>query len=155
MSERLSLAGDEPAEPEEKPAGKSKKKRGGDEPSGARTRRRHDADVRGKLESVFERLAEWREGRGDIELAEIIREDAAAMTGGLVALTRPLEWLRGPLVFVLAIVEPALAFGRILRVVAGRWAERRARIAYERELEAEPPPEPGPDEPPPAWPPQE
>jgi hypothetical protein len=128
--EPLDLSGEHELEEEEP---KKKRARGGDEAPGARTRRRHEGELRGRLSDVFERLAEWLEGRGDAELAGIIREDSKAMVGGLVSLTRPAAWLRPPMLAALSVVEPVLAFGRVLRVLGGRWAERRARIALERQ----------------------
>lgn len=133
----LSLAGDELEDDElgaedsasssSSSAPKRKKRRGGDEAPGARTRRRHEGELRNRLELTLERIAEWLEGRGDLELAGVIREDSKAMIGGLVSLTRPLGWLRPPLIAVLSVVEPVLAFGRVLRILGGRLADRRAR----------------------------
>jgi hypothetical protein len=137
--------GDDDDAGEHEPAGEKKKKaRGGDEPSGARTARRHAGELRGRIEPVFERLAEWRESRGDLELAAVIREDARTMSSSIVGLTKRLPAVRGPLLVVLAIVEPLLAFGRLARIVGGRWTDARARAANERELERQ-------DEPQPAW----
>ena len=105
------------------------------EDSKARTRRRHDAEVRERLGNVFERLAEWRESRGDEELAAIIREDARSMTAGFVSLTRNLPVVRAVVLNVLAFLEPVLAFGRLVRVVVGRWQVRRWEAAAQAEAE--------------------
>lgn len=120
-----------------------------DEPSGARTRRRHNAELRERLGKVLERAAEWREARGDHELAAVLREDKQAIIGGLVSLTGPFLWLYGPLIAGLQVLEPVMAFGRVLRIMGVRMADRRARRQAERELELEPDPAP---EPPPAEP---
>jgi hypothetical protein len=134
MSDSLDLTGElEPEEAEQEEPRTKKKPRGGDEAPGARTRRRHEGELRGRLGDVFERLAEWLEGRGDAELAGIIREDSKAMVGGLVSLTRPAAWLRPPMLAALSVVEPVLAFGRVFRVLGGRWVARRERIALERQ----------------------
>lgn len=90
-------------------------------------------ELRERLTDCFERIALALEVREDDELADIIREDAEVMANGLVFMTRPIAVLRLPLLFAVAVVEPVLAFGRILRVLASRVGERRARAAYERQ----------------------
>jgi len=98
-----------------------------------RSERAWERDMRGRLERVQARLVEVFEGRGDQELADVIREDGMAMIGGMIAACRPAAWLRAPVVTVMTVVEPLLAFGRVLRLLAGRWQERRIRLAEERE----------------------
>lgn len=90
-----------------------------------------ERELRGRLAACFERIAASLEQRGDDELAEIVRDDAEIMSQGLVSLTRPFRALRTPLLAAVAIVEPVLAFGRIFRVLAGRFVERRAARAEE------------------------
>jgi len=131
-SPQLDLSGKE-SEPAEE---KAKPKRRTDSAQAKRERRAGTSPdkLRGRLQAVFERLAEWLEGRGDEELAQAIREDAGAMTGGLVAATRPLAWLRQPLLLLLALAEPVLAFGRVGRILLTRWQARRERIAFDQAL---------------------
>jgi hypothetical protein len=107
--------------------------------SSSRRRRpnRTETSLKERLVACFDRIAESLEGRGDNELAEIVRNDGEIMAQGLVSLTRPFTAIRTPLLVLVAIVEPALAFGRILRVLAGRLHERRARITWEREQAAQ------------------
>lgn len=125
------------AKPGRKPKDGSAKKRGGDEPAGARSRRRDASELQARMTRTLDRLAEALEGRGDRELAGIIREDGPAITGGLVALTKPVKWLVSPLTVALAIAEPLLAFGRVARVLAGRWRDRRlAHVEAYREANA-------------------
>lgn len=102
-------------------------------PTAAKRRRaasaRSESELRGRLSACLERIAVSLETRGDEELAEIIREDAEIMSVGLVSLTRPFKALRAPLQVALAIVEPAMAFGRLIRALAERAAMRRAMNA--------------------------
>lgn len=86
---------------------------------------RADRDLRTRLEGVFDRIAEAAEVRGDIELADAIAEDAKVMAQGLVSFTRPLRALRGPLLLLLGIVEPFMAFRRVGMLLFGRWYVRR------------------------------
>lgn len=90
---------------------------------------RADRDLKTRLEEIFRRIADAAEARGDDELADIIREDMKVMATGLVSLTRPLRALRGPLMLLLAIVEPFMAFSRVTRVMLGRFMDRRAERA--------------------------
>jgi hypothetical protein len=129
-------------EPEEKPA--SDRRRESDERQGRRKR----ADIRERLFAIFNRLADSREGRGDVELAAMIREDSRAMVEGLLSVTRRAPGLAPAIMGALAVLEPLIAFGRIAKLLGGRFAERRAR-AYEDVFEPEPDtPEPVAPEPP-------
>ena len=134
---RLNLAGEEPEPkgPKESSSSSSssKRKRGGDEPAGARTRRRHEGEIRGRLTAVLETLAETLEARGDHELAGAIRDDGRAIVSGLVSITRPIAWARPAILAGLGIAEPVLAFGRIFRILAGRWTQRRTASREERQ----------------------
>lgn len=89
-------------------------------------RERSDRDLKKRLEDIFERMAEAADARDDDELAEVIREDGRIMAQGLVSLTRPLRALRAPLVGLLSIAEPVMAFSRLGRLMFGRWYERRS-----------------------------
>lgn len=100
----------------------------------SKTRAKNDEkDLKERLTNLFDRIADALKERGDSELGDIFEEDAEVMASGLVSLTRPLVVLRKPLVIVVALVEPILSFGRVVRVLIGRLAERRMRIADERE----------------------
>lgn len=94
---------------------------------------KEDRDLKNRLTACFERVADALDTRGDEELADLVRADTDIMSNGLVSLTRPLQALRTPLVLVISVIEPALAFGRILRVLAGRMAERRMMNAAAQE----------------------
>lgn len=94
---------------------------------------RLETELASRLDRTFDRIAKTLEARDDIELADVIREDKDAMSQGLVSLTRSVKFLRSPLIMALNLVEPALAFGRITRVLYGRWADRQRRIATERQ----------------------
>lgn len=94
-----------------------------------------DAEVGTRLHRTFERLALWREARNDTELAEIIREDSEQMEQGIVSLTKNAPFLRGPLMFFLNVVEPVLAFQRIVRTLLYRWQDRRERQSQEQPQE--------------------
>lgn len=138
MADDLKLTGgQEPEEDEErKPRGQSE-----------RSQRRHRSDMRERLFTIFERLADSLEGRGDEELAGMIREDAKAMVGGLVSVTKRAPALAGPILSALAVLEPLIAFGRIFRLLVGRLADRRreALEGYDEPPRFE---EPAPEEPP-------
>lgn len=105
---------EKPAEPKKRgrPRGKSKPK--------------VEVEIESRLERLLQRFAELREGRGDSELADAVREDSKAIVGSIVALTRPFVQARKVILTALAIVEPLFAFGRIGRILAGRIAARRA-----------------------------
>jgi hypothetical protein len=120
---------------ESKSSESSRKEESGDRSE--RTVRRHGAEVRERLGAVVDRLAEWREARGDVELADALREDAKTIVGGFESLVRSFAWVRAPLLVALGVVEPLLAFGRILRILGGRLADRRARAREQAEAEAE------------------
>jgi hypothetical protein len=86
---------------------------------------RSDEETSGKLNGVFGRIAEALRARGDEELATAIEEDSAAMGQGLVSLTRNFRPLRTPLLLALSVAEPVLAFGRVGRILADRFRQRR------------------------------
>lgn len=123
---------------------------GGDEPKpeGERSERSKRRDrqrereqtgnLAGRLQAIFDRLAQRFEGKGDAELAAIIREDSRAMVGGLVSLTKRVPGAASPILLLLGVVEPVLAFGRLFRVLAGRWAARRYAPVDELDEQPEP-----------------
>jgi hypothetical protein len=95
-----------------------------------RPRRRTRVEVR--LQRLFERVGEALENRGDEELGGAVRAEARAMSSGLVSATRRTQRLRSLLLTLLDVVEPALAFGRVLAIVLRRLASRRARMMVQR-----------------------
>lgn len=100
-----------------------------------------EKELKGRLSACFDRISEALTERGDEELAELVRDDAAVMAQGLVSLTRPFRALRTPLLAFVAIIEPLLAFGRVMRVLAERWQARRFQRAAEaaQQVAEEPP----------------
>jgi hypothetical protein len=102
-------------------------------PKAAVNAQREDNEVDSRARRVFDRIAKAVETRGDSELAEILREDAEIMAQGLVSLTKSIKFLRTPLLILLNLVEPVLAFGRIGRLLYNRLAERQERRAMERQ----------------------
>lgn len=86
-----------------------------------------DSDLKARLLTCFERIADAAEARGDEELAGAVREDMGVMAGSLVSLTRPLTALRAPLLLGLAVLEPVMAFSRLGRLMFGRLTDRRMR----------------------------
>lgn len=136
MSDELDLSGK--ADPERE-APKQDKKKGGAEQVYTRPDRAERAwerDMRGRMERTLTRLQEWLEGRGDTELATILKEDGPAMIGGMIFPMRSAMWLRAPVVTVLTIVEPLLAFGRLFRTLLGRLSARREAAAEEYDRQA-------------------
>lgn len=101
---------------------------------------RTEAEISSRLNRTFDRIAQALDVREDAELADIIREDKEAMGQGIVSLTRSIKVLRSPLLMALNFVEPVLAFGRVGRVLYGRWAYRRWQRAQEQPQETEPSP---------------
>ncbi len=92
-----------------------------------------DTEIASRLERTFDRIIEALEERDDTELATAMREDKAAMSRGMVSLTRNVTPLRGPLLMLLNLIEPLLAFGRVGKILVTRFAARRARVMAERE----------------------
>lgn len=91
-----------------------------------------DTDLKSRLHTVFDRIADAAEARGDEELATVVREDRDVIAAGLVSLTRPFQALRTPLLFVLAVTEPVMAFSRIVRLMVGRVFVMRAERTAEK-----------------------
>lgn len=88
-----------------------------------------DHELHERLVSSLDQVQEWREARDDMELAEAIGDDKQKMARGLVSLTHAVSPLRQPLLVFLGFVEPLLAFGRVGRILVGRWVERRQQHA--------------------------
>jgi hypothetical protein len=104
----------------------------------ANARDKVEAELTLRLSQVFDRIVKILEARGDEELAEVIREDSSAMGQGLVSLTRNVKVLRGPLLFLLNLIEPVMAFGRVGRILFYRLRIRREQMIQDRaEFEAQ------------------
>lgn len=103
-----------------------------------------ETEISSRLHRVGNRIAEMLSTRGDDELAQAIRDDTDAMSQGLVSLTSNVKFLRGPLLMVLNLIEPSLAFGRVGRILYVRFVNRQARIASEREQAAQETAQPSP-----------
>lgn len=95
--------------------------------------RAEESAIRSRLQQFFDRLAESRESRGDDELATVIREDTDIMAKAILSATAHVPPLRKGLFLFLAVAEPVFAFGRIGRILFGRWNDRRARQQAEYE----------------------
>ena len=147
MSDELDLEHGDPeraeevAEKTERKFGRASVKKGNTSPrrpSGTKRPTAADRVENGLFErcvAVFDRIANTLEARNDDELANAIREDKGAMSTGLVSLTRNVKPLRSPLIIILNLVEPALAFGRVGRILIMRVQIRRAQRIAEWEAQ--------------------
>lgn len=90
-----------------------------------------DSEVKTTLGKCFDRIAKMLEAKNgeDDELATAIRQDADAMGQGLVSLTAKFTPLRFPLIVVLSLVEPIMAFWNVGRIMRQRIAARLRRRA--------------------------
>lgn len=100
-----------------------------------------ETSLKTRLENVFEKLAKQMEARGDEELATALSEEKTNMSQGLVSLTKNLTPLRGPLLVIVSLVEPVLAFGRVGGILVRRAVARRAQKIAEWEAAQQQPPE--------------
>jgi hypothetical protein len=90
------------------------------------------------MDTAFIKLADQMLARGDEELAEALREERRPMAQGLVSLTATLTILRLPLVVVMSLIEPVLAFWRVGGLLFQRflvWRERRILAAQRAQAE--------------------
>lgn len=101
--------------------------------SSSKSNRSEDTGTEAQLRVVLDRVAEQREVKGDDELAEAIRETKDAIVKGFMQVTKTVAVLRQPLIFVLAIADPILAFWKVGSILTRRWFERRARKLQEYE----------------------
>lgn len=122
---------------EKKAATRSRATKGGSAPKPVAA----ETSLKARLENVFEKLAKQMEARGDEELATALSEEKSNMSQGLVSLTKNLTPLRGPLVVVVSLVEPVLAFGRVGGILVRRAVARRARKVAEWEAAQQQQPE--------------
>jgi hypothetical protein len=86
---------------------------------------RSETELESRLMRIIGRLADRREERDDLELADALREDGKAMADGVVNGTRQLPQFRIPVLLLLGIVEPLLAFGRVGGILLRRLQNRR------------------------------
>lgn len=102
--------------------------------------------VQSSLDRVLERLVERQEGRGDLELADALRQDGKMMASTTGRLVKLVPQLAGPLLIILGLVEPFLAFGRVAGILRRRVLDRRLAAAEAEAIiaeEAEQPTPPG------------
>jgi hypothetical protein len=92
---------------------------------------RSETELESRLMRIIGRLADRREERDDLELADALREDGKAMADGVVNGTRQLPQFRIPVLLLLGIVEPLLAFGRVGGILLRRLQDRRLTQAEE------------------------
>lgn len=97
-----------------------------------------DSVVSNRVTTVFDRLVKNRRAAGDEELADAIEEDGKVMASSLVSLTTHVSGLRAPLIFLLSVAEPFLAFRRVGGILFRRWYEWRWRRAAQQSPEEEP-----------------
>lgn len=110
---------------------------GGRRKSGGTARERVASnEIHSRVSRVLGKIADMMEVKEDEELATAIRENTDEMTQGFVSLTKNVTWLRNPLIMVLNLVEPTIAFWRVGTIVAGRWYERRQQVLWERQQQA-------------------
>jgi len=114
-------------------------------------------EVQSRMGRVIDRLIERQEGRGDLELAGILREDGEMMANTTADAVKVVPQLAAPLLLILGLIEPFLAFGRLAGLFRHRLLERRERAAeaaaqeiVEEELAQQPTPvgvyqQPNPD----------
>lgn len=114
--------------------------------SSSKASERENTSVAGRLNTAFTKLADQMAARGDDELAEALREERSAMSQGLVSLTSSIPFLRIPLVILLSLLEPVLAFARVGRILFYRfltWRQRRIEEAQAAQAEWEAQQQPG------------
>lgn len=101
--------------------------------SSSKSNSSEDASIEAQLRVVLDRVAEQRESKDDTELADAIRETQAAIIKGFMSVTKTITPLRQPLVFLIAVLDPILAFWKVGSILTRRWFERRARKIEEYE----------------------
>jgi len=95
-----------------------------------------------ELKQTWVDLAEaFREN--DPELADILDRRGAAMSNGIISVTRRVTFLRKPVVLFLAFVQPVLGFWELGSLFLGRFITRRERKAFERQQQQHNAAEPG------------
>ncbi len=97
-----------------------------------------ETEIRSRLDRMWQRLVKGRRAKEDDELADAIEEDADAMTEGFMSVTTALPGLRGPVIMGLNILEPVLAFKRVVGILVVRffyWRQSRNEpdVEYQNE----------------------
>lgn len=121
----LDLTGSKPAR------SRSSSSSSGKRPSGAQQRAKARKGLGDRIAEVFDRIGGVLLKRGDEELGAAFVEEQEPMAQGLVNLTRRVPAAKAPVLIGLELVEPFLAFGRVLSILF-----RRARGAREQAFEA-------------------
>lgn len=105
----------------------SGRKRIGRPPGSKDTATRLPPQLKPRVIEVIEALANNRQDRGDDELADALRHDENSMAGGIESLVRHVPGAKSPIMLILGVVEPVLAFGRIAGLLLRRIGMRRSR----------------------------
>lgn len=84
----------------------------------AATQAKQEGELSGRIQEALTRIAVALENRSDgqSEMADALRQDGKKMSDAIVNVTRKVKVLRGPVLWVLTIIEPILAFGRVGRI---------------------------------------
>jgi hypothetical protein len=134
MADELDLERGDPSRAEERRA-RRRRSTGDSETKTTASEKVLDRELHARIVDAFGQVVEWREAREDEELATAINEDKEKMAKGLVSLTHAVEPLRQPLLIFLGFVEPVMAFGRVGRILGGRWIARRQQQAEEMAMQ--------------------
>jgi hypothetical protein len=120
---------------ERKPIGKSRRvSNSGATRQRSTTGSKIEAELQSRLERTVDRIVAQLVARQDHELGEALSDDREQIVQGFVSITRTVKWLRNPMLMVLNLVEPALAFWRVGRIILGRWYQRRMDRAAEGQM---------------------
>jgi hypothetical protein len=131
---RVKRAPGEAPAPSARPASAGKSIGGAASAARESTAQKAEKELRERLENAIGRIAAALEARGEDELSAALSEDSGKMAQSLVALTRRFVGLLKVLVWLLSIVEPVLAFGRVVRIMFGKLTNwRQARTEPEDE----------------------
>lgn len=102
-------------------------------PASTAKRKATDTDLRTRLLNVIDRIIRAADARGDDELADTLKEDRDIIAQGIVSFTSgALAVFRIPILIVLAIVEPIMAFSRIGMLLFARLLGAREERAARR-----------------------
>ena len=95
---------------------------------------RENTSLVARLDTALSKIADQVSARGDEDgLAEALKEERHVMSQSMVSLTSNLTFLRVPLVVLLSLVEPFLAFRRVGVILFARFLRWRERRIAERE----------------------
>lgn len=79
-----------------------------------KSKRKSDTvDVHGRIESLIDRMIEWRQNRGDDEMAEVLREESEPLVRGIEVVCVKFGLVGILVVAVMTFIEPLLAIWRI------------------------------------------